>query len=53
MAHFRRSGRPTVYPPAVWRHLADAAKTDEEFVAELVEHRSTTTLLTPRFARNS
>jgi hypothetical protein len=38
MAHAHSSARATVYPPAVWRHLADAAKCDADFVADLLEH---------------
>jgi hypothetical protein len=38
MTDSRNPDRPTVYPPAVWRRLAEEFKTDEDFGAELVEH---------------
>jgi len=38
MAHPFSATRATVYPPAVWRHIADAAKSDADFAADLVEH---------------
>jgi hypothetical protein len=29
---------PTVFPPAVWRRLAEESKSDGEFLADLMEH---------------
>jgi hypothetical protein len=38
MAHPSSPARPSIYPPAVWRHLADTAKADADFAAELAAH---------------
>jgi hypothetical protein len=29
---------PTVFPPAVWRRLAEESKSDGEFLADMMEH---------------
>lgn len=37
MAESSNPVRPTVFPPAVWRRVAEESESDEEFIADMME----------------